>query len=184
MPKKEDKRQLALFLIGGVAVSRLKAYLEIGQIVSTHGVRGELRVQPWCDSPAVMSGIKKLYLDPDGGEERRVRCRPHQNMVLVQMQGVDTVEQAAALRGRVVYAARRDIPLPKGRYFISDILGAKVVTEDGAEIGVLVDVIENPKQNVYIVRGETEHMIPAVPEFIRNVDVDHGVVTAHLIEGM
>ena len=80
--------------------------------------------------------------------------------------------------------ARADARLPKGSFFLADVLGAKVVTEDGAPVGELVDIIENPTQNVYVVRGEREHLIPAVPEFIRSTDIDGGVITVRLIEGM
>ena len=79
---------------------------------------------------------------------------------------------------------RADAKLPKGRFFIQDILGARVCTEAGEEIGTLTDVLDLPGGQVYEVKGETEHLIPAVPEFVKNVDVDGGVITVHLIEGM
>ena len=80
--------------------------------------------------------------------------------------------------------AREDAPLPRGAYFIQDILGASVVDETGNEIGRLTDVLERPASNIYVVRGETEHLIPAVPEFILSTDAEKGVITVHLIEGM
>ena len=157
-------------------------FLEAGQIVNTHGVRGEVKILPWADSAEFLQGFKKLYIN---GEAYKLRSSfVHKGCLIATLDGIDDVNAAMTLKGKTVCIDRGDVKLPKGRYFLSDIMGAKVVTEDGAEIGVLADVIENPKQNVYIVRGETEHMIPAVPEFIRNVDVDHGVVTVHLIEGM
>ena len=79
---------------------------------------------------------------------------------------------------------REDAPLPRGAYFIQDILGASVVDESGNEIGRLTDVLERPASNIYVVQGETEHLIPAVPEFILSTDADKGVITVHLIEGM
>ena len=157
-------------------------FLEAGQIVNTHGVRGEVKILPWADSAEFLQGFKKLYIN---GEAYKLRSSfVHKGCLIATLDGISDVNAAMTLKGKTVCIDRADVKLPKGRYFISDILGARVVTEDGTEIGVLADVIENPKQNVYIVRGETEHMIPAVPEFIRNVDVDHGVVTVHLIEGM
>ena len=79
---------------------------------------------------------------------------------------------------------RNDVRLPKGTFFVQDILGARVVDEQGKEIGTLTDVLERPAQNIYVVQGETEHLIPAVPEFIRSIDAEAGVVTVRLIEGM
>ena len=89
-----------------------------------------------------------------------------------------------ALKGRTAMIARADAPLPRGGYFIQDVLGASVVDEQGNEIGKLTDVLERPASNIYVVEGETEHLIPAVPEFIRSTDAEAGVITVRLIEGM
>lgn len=94
----------------------VKAYLEAGQVVGTHGVRGELRVQPWCDSPGVLGGLRTLYWQ-EGGDPVPVRSRVHKNVVLMKVEGVDTVQDAAALRGRVLYLDRRDLKLPGGTLF-------------------------------------------------------------------
>ena len=88
------------------------------------------------------------------------------------------------LKNKVLSIRRSDAALPHGAFFLQDILGAKVVDEDGHEIGVLQDVMETPASNIYVVRGETEHLIPAVPEFIKMTDAEAGVITVHLIEGM
>jgi len=88
------------------------------------------------------------------------------------------------LKGRMIYFDRRDAKLPKGRFFLADVIGARVVDEAGTELGALTEVIENPAQNIYVVRGETEHLIPAVPEFILSTDTEAGIVTVRLIEGM
>ena len=157
-------------------------FLEAGQIVNTHGVRGEVKIQPWADSAEFLRGLKKLYIN---GEAYKLRGSfVHKECLIASLEGVDDVNAAMTLKGKTVCIDRADVKLPKGKYFLSDILGAKVVTEDGAEVGTLADVIENPTQNVYVVRGETEHLIPAVPEFIRSVDTENGIVTVHLIEGM
>ncbi len=89
-----------------------------------------------------------------------------------------------SLKNRTVYIDRADAPLKKGEYFLCDIIGARVETEDGSFVGTLEDILETPASSVYIVRGDAEHMIPAVPEFILNTDAENGVVTVHLIEGM
>ena len=157
-------------------------YLEAGQIVNTHGVRGEVKIMPWADSPEFLQKIKTLYV---GGEAYRVTAsRVHKGCVLAKLDGVEDVNAAMAMKNKTVYIARKDVKLPKGSFFIADIIGAKVVTEDGTELGTLADVMEMPAQNIYLVKGEREIMIPAVEEFILKTDVKNGVITVRLIEGM
>ena len=157
-------------------------YLEAGKILNTFGIRGEVKLQPWCDSAEFLRPFKTLYID---GEARPVASsRVHKGMLIVRFEGVEDVNAAQALKNRVVQIARADARLPRGAYFLQDIIGASVVDESGAEIGKLTEVIENPSQRVYVVRGETEHLIPAVPAFILNTDADAGVITVRLIEGM
>ena len=157
-------------------------FLEAGEIVSTHGVRGEVKILPWTDSVEFLRRFKTLYI---GGKPYTVlRSFAHKGCMIAALEGIDDVNAAMAMKGRTVCFARADAHLPKGSFFLADVIGARVVTEDGDEIGELVDIIENPTQNVYVVRGEREHLIPAVPEFIRSTDVDGGVVTVRLIEGM
>ena len=97
---------------------------------------------------------------------------------------MDDVNAAMRLKGKKLSVRREDAALPKGAFFLQDILGAQVVDEAGNEIGTLVDVMETPASNVYVVRGETEHLIPAVPAFILKTDADAGLITVRLIEGM
>ena len=102
----------------------IKDYLEIGQIVGTHGVRGELRVQPWCDSPEFFKKFKTLYYDAHGEKSVGVVCaRPHGNIALLRLDGCDTVEKAASLRGKVLYMRRSDAHLKKGDWFIAELIG-------------------------------------------------------------
>lgn len=168
-------------------MSRLKAYLEIGQIVGTHGVRGELRVQPWCDSPSVMSRIRHLYWDDNGKDSISVQCRPHQNMVLAKIKGVETVDAAAVLRGRVLYAKRQDIPLEKGRYFICDLIGLAVRDADSGEVyGEITDVTDNGANNVYYMRhvDGREILIPAIPDIVIKVAPEEGYILLRPMKGL
>ena len=157
-------------------------FLEAGEIVSTHGVRGEVKILPWTDSVDFLRRFRTLYIN--GTPYAVLRSFAHKGCMIAALEGIDDVEAAMALKGRTVCFARTDAPLPEGSFFLADVLGARVVAEDGTEIGELVDIIENPTQNVYVVRGEREHLIPAVPAFILNTDTENGVVTARLIEGM
>lgn len=157
-------------------------FLEAGEIVNTHGVRGEVKILPWTDSAEYLRGFKTLYINekPYAVKSSFV----HKGCVIAALEGIDDVNAAMALKGRTVCFARADARLPEGSFFLADIIGAQVVTEDGTAVGELADIIENPTQNVYVVKGEREHLIPAVPEFILRTDAENGVVTVRLIEGM
>ena len=109
----------------------IKQYLEIGQIVSTHGIKGELRVQPWCDSPEFMKKFKTLYFDKDGKTAKKVlSCRPHGNIVILSLEGIDSVEKAQALRNTVLFMNRDDAGLKEGQYYIQDLLDCTVIDAD------------------------------------------------------
>ena len=163
-----------------------KPYLEAGQVVGTHGVRGELRVQPWCDSPEVFCRLKRVYLSADGSGEVKVTCRAHKNIALVKMDGVDTIPDAELLRGIVLYLAREDYKLPEGRYFIQDIIGLSVVDADtGETYGEITDVSETGANDVYHMRRNgREVLIPAVPSIVCEVDVDGGRIKITPIKGL
>ena len=156
--------------------------IEAGEIVNTHGVRGEVKILPWTDTPEFLRAVKTLYID--GKPVRVLASRVHKGALLALLEGVEDVNAAMRLKGRRVSIDRADAPLEPGAFFIQDIIGARVVTEDGAELGALAEVIDAPAGMVYVVRGGTEHLIPAVPEFVLSTDADAGVVTVRLIEGM
>ncbi len=160
-------------------------YLEAGKIVGTHGVKGEMRVHPWCDTAEFLAKFKKLYLDKDGGEYLTVKSRAHGNMCLIKADGVDSIESAERLRGKVVYIDRADCKLPKGSYFISDIVGCKVFdAETNEEYGVISEVSETGANDVWhIKRGENEYYIPNVPSFVKTVDVDKKQVLITPLKG-
>ena len=157
-------------------------YLEAGKILNTFGVRGEVKLDPWCDSAEFLKPLKTLYID--GAPRAVASSRVHKGMLIVRFADVEDVNGAMLLKNKIVYFARSDVHLPKGRHFVADLLGAAVVDEQGAEIGKLTEVLDMPAGQVYVVRGETEHTIPAVPEFILDIDADEKTIRVHLIEGM
>ncbi len=157
-------------------------YLESGRIVNTHGVRGEVKIEPWADSPEFLLGFDTLYIDARAVKVRSARV--HGRFVIAALEGVDDVNGAMALKGKVVRIDRDSVSLPEGRVFIADIIGARVVSETGEELGVLAEVMERPANNVYVVRGKREILIPDTPEFILSLDAENGLVTVRLIEGM
>ena len=158
------------------------AFIEAGRIVNTHGVNGEVKIEVWLDSPQFLRRCGRVFLD--GTERKILSAKVQKSFLIVKLAGVEDLNAAMPLKGRTVEIAREDAPLPKGAYFLQDILGALVRDEQGNEIGRLTDVLERPASNIYVVQGETEHLIPAVPEFILNTDAEAGVITVRLIEGM
>ena len=154
-------------------------FLEAGEIVSTHGVRGEMKVLPWSDGPDFLLDFKNVRI---AGIEYAVEsCRVQKTCNLLKVKGIDTMEQAQALRGKTVEVYRADAP--EGMIFVAELIGMDVVT-DGASIGKLADVLDYPGNKVYVVKGEHEYMIPAVSQFIEDIDMDGGVIRVRLIEGM
>ena len=159
-----------------------QAFIEAGRIINTHGVAGEVKIEVGLDSPAFMKRFKRLYIS--GKETAVLSAREHKGFLLVKLEGVEDVNAAMALKGRTVFISREDARRPKGSFFIQDIIGALVVDESGAEIGKLRQVLETPANRVYVVQGEKEHLIPAVPEFVMSTDAEAGIIRVHLIEGM
>ena len=157
-------------------------FIEAGKIVNTHGVRGEVKIQVWLDSPEFMKKFKTVYIDEK--PVKMLSARPHKDMLIASLEGIDDVNAAMCLKNKTVYIDRKDARLPRGTYFLQDIMGAAVIDEDGNEVGKLVDIMETPASTIYVVRGETEHLIPAVPEFVLKTDADRGIIKVHLIEGM
>ena len=154
-------------------------FLEAGEIVGTHGVRGEVRVRPECDSPEMFSTLRTVYLDADGNRAVRMKARPHKTVALAKLDGVDTVEAAAALRGTMLYLNRRDLKLEKGRYFICDLIGAQVVDCNTGDVyGECTDVTHTGSNDVYHLKTAAgkEVLIPAIPDVIREVDVERAII--------
>lgn len=119
-----------------------KRYLEVGKIVGTHGVKGMTRVQVWADSPDFLKQFKYLYTDSDGNNKLNVlKVQPHGNISLVAFKGVESIEHAESFRNTVLYIDRKDVKLPEGRYFITDLIGITVTdAESGAVLGEISDV--------------------------------------------
>lgn len=165
-----------------------KQFIETGKITGTHGIRGEVRVQPWSDSPEFLTSFKCLYLDENGARKIAVKAaRAHKSMVLLKLDGVDTVEQAEAFRNRIVYINRDDANLPEGSNFIEDLLGCKVYdSQSGELLGELCDVSKTGANDVWHIKGEDkrEYLVPAIPDVVDSVDVDGGIIKITPLKGI
>lgn len=165
----------------------IKEYLEIGKITSTHGIKGEMRVQPWCDSPEYMKKFKTLYLDKKGERPISVSSRANGAMVIMKIQGVDTVEAAAEYRNKIVYMKRNDAKLPEGTWFIQELIDCTVVDADDETktYGTISDVSQTGANDVWhIKQGDKEYLIPAIPHVVIDTDVVKGVIKIRPLKGI
>ena len=178
-------------------------YLEAGKIVSTHGIKGEVKVLPWADSPEFLTRFKTFYLvgavigRPQTGDLSASGGRPlaaptalavesarvQKTCVLIKFKGIDTVEDAQKLRDKVISIARDDPRIPAGTVFQADLIGMPV-RAGGKEIGKIAEILSMPASDVWVVKGERSYMIPNVKTFVPNIDLSLGYVDVHLIEGM
>ena len=156
-------------------------YLPTGQIVNTHGLKGYVKIQPWADDPADLLDFDRFFID--GREYEVEQASLQKSMVLLKLAGVDTIDEAAKLRNKELLIAREDVELEEGVVFIADLIGLTVLA-DGVEIGKITEVLTPPGNDVYVVKGEREYLIPAVKEFVEELNPEAGCVRVHLIEGM
>lgn len=166
----------------------IKEFLAVGQIVGTHGVRGELRVNPWADSPDFLKQFKTLYFDVEGKQMIKViSARPHGNIVLMKLEGIESVEAASALRNKRLYMRRTDAKLADGAYFIEELIGCDVldVDDEGICYGKVSDVSETGANDVWhIKKDDKEYLIPAIPSVVINVDVEKNTVLIRPMKGI
>ena len=154
-------------------------YLEAGQIVTTHGVRGEMKVLPWADGPDFLMEFDRVRID---GKEYNVEsCRIQKSCNLLKLEGIDTMEAAQTMHGKTLEIYREDAD--PDIIFAAELIGIEVYQDD-LLIGKLVDVLDYPGNKVYVVKGEKEYMIPAVKAFVLSTDMDCNRMQVKLIEGM
>ena len=154
-------------------------FVEAGEIVTTHGVRGEVKVLCWLDDPEMLCEFDRCTIEGRDYVMEQVRVQKTCN--LVKFRGVDTMEAAQAMRGKVVKLYREDID--EEVIFAAELIGMQVLC-DGSELGKITDVLDYPGNSVYVVKGKHEYMIPAVKEFILSTDMDANVMQVKIIEGM
>ena len=164
----------------------LQQYLEVGKVTNIHGLNGEVKVQPWADSPEFLCRFKTLYVDEAHWPITVERARVHKNMVIIKFEGPTDVPSALSLRGATLYIDRADVSLPEGAFFLADIYGLEARdAATGQVLGKIADVLTLPANNVYVVRGgPRELMIPAVPQFIAETNVDGGFIRVNMMEGL
>jgi len=154
-------------------------FVEAGEIVNTHGIRGEVKVLCWLDDPEMLCAFDRCRI---GGREYHMdTVRAHKTCNLVKLSGVDTPEEARKLRGKVLELFREDID--DAVIFAAELVGMEVIADE-TPIGTIREVLDYPGNSVYVVRGEHEYLIPAVKQFILSTDMEKNEMRVYLLEGM
>ena len=154
-------------------------FVEAGEIVTTHGVKGEVKVLPWLDSPEDLCDFDRCRID--GKEYEIQQCRVQKTCNLVKLSGIDTMEAAQAMRGKTLELYREDID--DEVIFAAELIGMEVFC-DGEKLGKIREVLDYPGNSVYVVKGTYTYMIPAVKEFILSTDMEKNEMQVRIIEGM
>lgn len=162
------------------------AFLAVGKLRHPHGVRGEILMEVYTDFPERLQPGSLLYLDAAEPIEL-VKCRPHNDGLLLTLQGYTTPEAVGQLRNRLLYVRSDDRPpLEDGEYYHHQLIGLRAVSESGEELGVVKEILETGASDVLVVRPElgAELLIPVRDDFVRHIDLDSRRITVHLIPGM
>ena len=154
-------------------------FIKAGEIVATHGIRGEMKILPWTDGPDFLLDFKRIRID--GHDYTIELCRIQKTCTLLKVKGIDDIDAAQALRGKIVEVYRQDVA--EDLIFADELIGMDVVADDNV-IGQIVDVLDYPGNKVYVIEGEYTYMIPAVREFILSTDLETNLMHVKLIEGM
>ena len=163
-----------------------KEFLEAGKIVTTHGIRGEVKIMPYTDTPELLAEFDRLFMGRNKDEVTIVRSRVFKNMVIAKIEGVDTPEDAEKLRNKLLYMHRDDLELGEDTYFIQDLIGMEVRDADSAELyGVIDDVMQTGANDVYVVKSaDKELLVPAIADVVISTDIDGNVMTIRPLDGL
>lgn len=150
---------------------------EIGKIVNTFGIKGEVKIFPYVD---YFLNLKNFYIDNTKFEIEKIRNQ--KNVVIAKIKGIDDINEVENLKGKSIYIYDEDLPdLPKGTFYIKDLIGLDVVTDDGKQLGKIKDVFNTGANDIYDVDGI---LLPATDEVVKKIDIENHKVTVHLIEGL
>ena len=158
-------------------------FLEVGKITGTHGVGGEVRIFPWTDAPDFLLDFSRVFID--GEQFDLSSARIHKSFILAAFKGVDDLDKAIRLKNKTVFIDRNDVSLGEGYHFIADLIGLNAIDVNSGElIGVVTDIMSLPGNDVYIVQGTREILIPAVDDFVKEINTDLGFIKFLMLEGL
>ncbi len=163
-----------------------KQFLEAGKIVTTHGIRGEVKVMPYTDTPELLCEFDRLFIGKNRDEINVIRARVFKNTVIMKLEGIDTPEDAEKLRNKLLYMHRDDLELDDDTYFIQDLIGLEVSDADSGKVyGKIADVMQTGANDVYVIKGDDrEYLVPAIADVVVSTDIDGGTMTIRPLEGL
>lgn len=164
-----------------------KQFLETGKITGTHGIRGMVRIQAWCDDYDFLKKFKTLYLDKNGVKSLTLeKIQPNGNVMIAKFRGIDTIENAEKLRNSILYINRDDANLPDGAYFIQDLIGCTVFDDNSKQVyGTVSDVTQTGANDVWHIKnGDNEYLIPVIDDVVKQVDVESGEIYITPLKGI
>lgn len=164
----------------------MEKYLETGKIVSTQGLKGEIRAEVWSDSIEFICSLEVLYINKGEKALKIEYARRNKNVAIIKFEGIDTIDDAVKLRGKTLYLDRDDADLKDGDYFIVDLLGLKVVdSEKDIEYGIITDVLQTGANDVYeITKDDKKYYIPAIKQVVLQIDLENGKIIIKPMEGL
>lgn len=165
----------------------MKRYLEVGKLNNTHGIRGELKMLLWCDGIDYIKQFKTLYLDDKGKKKLHViSVRPQKNTAIIKFEGIDTIEKAETIKGKIIYGDRNDAKIEEGSNYIADIIGCYVVDIDTEEeYGKVTDVLNYGSCDIYDVETSGRHiLIPATEDIVKEINTEYEVIKIKPMKGL
>lgn len=167
----------------------MEEYFEIGQIVNTSGLKGEIKIKPFTDDIKKFNNLKTIYVSikKELKEFEIEHVRFSKNMVFLKLKGINTIEEAENYRNLYLKIKRdKDEKLEEGVYYVVDLIGCTVYTDDNQMLGKVDDVFSTGSNDVYVVKDELgkQVLLPAIKEVIKNVDIANKTITVHLLEGL
>lgn len=167
----------------------MEEYFEIGQIVNTSGLKGEIKIKPFTDDIKKFNNLKTIYvsIEKELKEFEIEHVRFSKNMVFLKLKGIDTIEEAENYRNLYLKIKRdKDEKLEEGVYYVVDLIGCTVYTDDNQMLGKVDDVFSTGSNDVYVVKDELgkQVLLPAIKDVIKNVDIANKTITVHLMEGL
>lgn len=164
-------------------------YLEIGQIVNTFGIKGMVKVKPFTENVKRFDKLEKIYIENKKSrkEYEIEEVKYHKDMVLIKFKGINTLEEANLLRESYLIVDReKEEPLEEGTYYIVDMIGLEVYTEEGELLGKLEDIFNTGSNDIYVVKNELgeQILLPAIGEVIKQIDMENKKMIVHLISGL
>ena len=164
-------------------------FLEVGKIINTHGLRGDVKIITWTDYPEDFEEIEKVYIKRKTGDEvlNITNVKYQKNNIIVKFKEIADINEAEKYKNLVVYADREDLPeLEEGAHYIADLIGLTVVDEEGEVIGELVDVFNTGANDIYDVKrsGKKNLLLPVIDEVVKDIDLESKKITVHVMEGL